>query len=152
MTVLERINKHSVEQPNGCLRWPGAEKKRGRPYIVVNKVHKSAYRALWTEVIGPIPEGLTIDHLCSNKWCLNLEHMEVVSHSENYQRFNRVYQENNPNFICGHPKTGEVLVSKSKGKTQRRCAPCSRAYYREYMKDYLPKYKEAKRATANGIH
>jgi HNH endonuclease len=36
--------------------------------------------------VGPVPKGLTIDHLCRNTSCVNPAHMEVVTRAENNQR------------------------------------------------------------------
>lgn len=37
-------------------------------------------------LVGPIPEGLTIDHLCRNTMCVNPDHLEPVTHRENLMR------------------------------------------------------------------
>ena len=48
--------------------------------------HEHAHRYFYKIYKGKIPEGLTIDHLCKNKLCVNPEHLEVVSIKENKQR------------------------------------------------------------------
>lgn len=37
--------------------------------------------------VGPIPEGLHIDHLCLNKICCNTMHLEPVTNAENGRRY-----------------------------------------------------------------
>ena len=45
-----------------------------------------AHRFAYEEYVGPIPDGLQIDHLCRNKWCVNPEHLEPVTCRENALR------------------------------------------------------------------
>lgn len=46
------------------------------------------HRQEWIEANGPIPEGMELHHLCGNKLCHNLDHLEPVSHAGNmaYER------------------------------------------------------------------
>lgn len=48
----------------------------------VVRAHRAAYELL----VGPIPDGLELDHLCRNKTCVNPDHLEPVTHKENVQR------------------------------------------------------------------
>lgn len=45
-----------------------------------------AHRAVYDEIVGPIPYGLTLDHLCANPPCVNPAHMEPVTPGENRKR------------------------------------------------------------------
>lgn len=45
-----------------------------------------AHRIVYREMVGPIPEGLTLDHLCANTACCNPAHLEPVTRSENTKR------------------------------------------------------------------
>jgi hypothetical protein len=45
-----------------------------------------AHRASWLARKGPIPEGLVIDHLCRNRACINVDHMEPVTNAVNARR------------------------------------------------------------------
>lgn len=48
--------------------------------------HDKAHRVAYEMLVGPIPEGLVIDHLCRVRRCVNPEHMEPVTHGENNLR------------------------------------------------------------------
>lgn len=45
-----------------------------------------AHRWLWLYIVGPIPDGLVLDHLCRNPPCVNPDHLEPVSQAENVRR------------------------------------------------------------------
>lgn len=45
-----------------------------------------AHRVVYENLVGPIADGLEVDHLCENPTCINPEHMELVTHKENSRR------------------------------------------------------------------
>lgn len=68
-----------------CWVWRGAKAKGyGRASVGGRKV--VAHRAVYEEVIGPIADGMRLDHLCEQPACVNPEHMEPVTHTENCRR------------------------------------------------------------------
>lgn len=79
----------SVDRSGGaasCWTWLGkvspAGYGRGGRFVGERVPHRAAYRLL----VGPIPDGLTIDHLCRNTRCVNPAHLEPVTLAENIRR------------------------------------------------------------------
>lgn len=82
--IQEKVTVHPISD---CWEWRGA--RNGRGYgSVTNGLGSSAlaHRVAYEALVGPIPAGLTIDHLCRNKVCLNAAHMEPVTREENSRR------------------------------------------------------------------
>lgn len=46
----------------------------------------TAHRAAWTAIHGTIPAGMTIDHLCKNRRCVNVDHLRMLTNYENARR------------------------------------------------------------------
>lgn len=67
-----------------CLIWTGKTTTAG--YGTFTSAQKYVHRYAWERVNGPIPEGLTIDHLCRVRNCVNPDHLEVVTREENSRR------------------------------------------------------------------
>lgn len=83
--VLARIQPDA----NGCWRWTGNLNPSGygrcSPAFIGRtvKAHRLSYEAF----VGPIPEGLEIDHLCSVRDCVNPEHLDPCTRQENSHRY-----------------------------------------------------------------
>lgn len=90
LTASEKLAALMVLNVDGCIDWVGNVKHDGYPNTNAYGKRWYAYRLLWTLERGPIPDGMTVDHLCFNQLCMNLDHMEIVSNDENNLR--RLYR------------------------------------------------------------
>lgn len=75
---------------SGCWRWTAFLDKAGYGRIRSDggRAGESLYahRVSYELHIGKIPDGLVLDHLCHNRWCVNPAHLEPVSQGENVRR------------------------------------------------------------------
>ena len=75
-----------VDLTESCWLWKGACNDRGYGQTVKSQQRYYVHRLAYIEFIGPIKEGMTIDHLCLTPNCLNPYHLEQVSMGENSAR------------------------------------------------------------------
>jgi hypothetical protein len=118
-----------IDTDGPCWLWTGARNvQTGYGVIRVDGKLKYAHRYVWESLVGPIPDGLHIDHLCINRPCVNPDHLEPVSVTENNRR--QRYRagppaENRKKTHClrGHPFDEENTHRRTDGG--RRCRICS---------------------------
>ena len=80
---------------------------------------------IWELTHGPIPDGLTIDHSCRHKPCLNTEHMELVTRQVNSART----RPSSPLYCRnGHPIFGTLGSWRRRADGKRRCITCHSAH------------------------
>jgi hypothetical protein len=69
--------------PDGCWLWLGSRNKR---YGYFKGAHIHAHKYAYELMIGPVPDGLELDHLCRNRYRVNPSHLEAVPHQINVAR------------------------------------------------------------------
>lgn len=71
-----------------CWLWTSRQDRDGYGRFAVEGKDFRAHRFAYKDLVGPIPDGLTIDHLCRVPGCVNPAHMEPVTAGENKRRAN----------------------------------------------------------------
>lgn len=111
-----------------CWLWTGSV-NRVTGYAQTHRDGRTiaAHRASWEKRFGPIPAGLTLDHLCRQRSCINPEHLEPVSQRENTARGTGFIARQMQQTHCrnGHPLSGDNLYRAPRG--DRQCRICRRA-------------------------
>ena len=64
---------------SGCWIWTSGYHPNGYGMMWFNGGGRTAHRVSYEHFVGPIPKGLTIDHLCRVRGCVNPAHLEAVS-------------------------------------------------------------------------
>lgn len=124
---------------DGCWVWTAALNNHGYGQIYSAGKPRKAYRVAYELFVGPIPEGLQIDHLCRNRKCVNPAHLEAVTSAENSLRGNHPSWTTRRTQICkrGHdlrdPKHGQP--GRNGGRSCRTCARMTPAERRAYVHD-----------------
>ena len=81
-TSLAFLDRFAVDAESGCWIWQGPPASGGHGQVAINHVTVTAHRAVYEHFNGPLAEGMTLHHLCSNRLCVNPAHMQEMTHSE----------------------------------------------------------------------
>lgn len=147
--VMERFLSGVDTASNGCRLWTGTVNPRtGYGMISIGGKDYYTHRLAYTLFVGPIPDGMVIDHTCHNRdasckrgdqclhrRCTNPEHLEPVPHRTNLIRSHLAPAGTNSRKThCkeGHEFTAENTITKTSGG--RACRACHNLAQREYGK------------------
>jgi hypothetical protein len=160
-TVADRLFAKATAGPGNCLIWTGALNDGGYGLISIDGRNRRAHRVAYEQVIGPIPDGMELDHTCHNqddtcpggrclhRRCVNPHHLEPVSKQENALRSKLTRTGRNVRRThCpkGHPYSGENLYVDPTGR--RACRACQAAHWAATDKEAYNKRRLAQKIAA----
>lgn len=135
-TVEERFwGKVNKNAPNGCWEWTAGLFSNGYGQFWSSGRIVGAHRWAYEALVGPIPEGLELDHLCRNIKCVNPTHLEPVTSKENTLRGEGPTAQNAKKQAC--TKCGSPYVAVGVKTQVRICRKCSAANTRRCREKLL---------------
>ncbi|MET8377457.1 HNH endonuclease signature motif containing protein [Streptomyces microflavus] len=120
-----RVNKAGTLAPmlGPCWTWTGYRDRDGYGQFYSQGRKYPAHRYAYTQMVGPIPVGLVIDHLCRNPACVNPAHLEPVTHAENMRRSEPAMR---THCIHGHEFTAaNTYYRTASSGGVRQCRACN---------------------------
>lgn len=99
---------------------------------------RGAHRIAYEELVGPIPEGAELDHLCRVRTCVRPDHTEPVDHQVNTTRGVSFVATNAVKSVCAHGHTYDLLNTYVNPRGSRECRIC--------MRDRVRRWEERRRA------
>ncbi len=119
-----------VDRTSGCWLWTATVNNQGYGMFGLAGSMVLAHRWAYEDMVGPIPEGLVIDHLCRVKPCVNPAHLETVTQRVNSQRgiVGGRSGPNNANRLKTHCPQDHPYdeANTYRDKNGRRCRTCAR--------------------------
>lgn len=124
---VTRLRNQTVTTESGCWIWQGWTTAGGYGLVKdATRKTRRAHRYMYELAVGPIPPGLTLDHLCRVPACINPAHLEPVTMRTNTLRGDTLPANNARKIACpqGHPYDESNTWTDSRGK--RNCRECNR--------------------------
>jgi hypothetical protein len=131
-----------VNKTDACWLWTGSRAGRGKRTSKARYGHMAfhgrsvgAHRIAYALLVGPLLDGMEIDHLCGNTLCVRPDHLEQVTGAENARRSGPT-RGRMASGVCrlGHPIQGRNLLivrrSDRPGGIRKVCRECQNARYR----------------------
>lgn len=129
--IIRRVAERQLMAPGGCIYTtytPGSHgyaQVRWRVALPEGDVDYDMliHRLVWRVVYGPIPDGMTVDHICRNRRCVNWLHLRLLSNKVNGTLNGNALKTECPQ---GHPydEANTILRRHRSGRLHRWCRIC----------------------------
>jgi HNH endonuclease len=131
--IALRLAERALICASGCYEWMGRTDGDGYGRMHVSRTladgsylpqWKPVHRVAYEYWVGPIPEGLTIDHLCRNKRCFRPDHLEAVPSGVNTLRGEGAAARNARKTHCKHGHPFDEANTRYLPSGYRECKMC----------------------------
>lgn len=106
-----------------CWQWLASLKPEGYGQFRFEGLTVYAHRMAYELEVGPIPNGLDLDHICRNRSCVNPSHLDPVTRKENIHRGDAMKLKSHCG--SGHEYTNTNTYKRPDG--YRECRACRKA-------------------------
>lgn len=116
-----------ITKTDECWLWTGAKNQDGYGTFTPtgqNADQCPAHRVVYELLVGPIPEGFVLDHLCRVPSCMRPDHLEPVPFRENVIRGIGPTAVNAARTVCIYGHDFEHIIRR--GRPERICRTCAR--------------------------
>lgn len=128
MTAEKILSTVEFDTNGGCWLWPRSDNGYGYSRIGRQRAHRVAFEVF----VGPIPEGLVIDHMCMVRACVNPAHLRAVTVEVNsIENSNSMSTRNRMVTHCpaGHEYNAENTgLRRRRSSVIRVCRACQRRH------------------------
>lgn len=127
MSLEQRLaSAIDYQGPSACWLWKGTVDSNGYGRISLDHRNHIIHRLVYEMLVGPIPHGLTLDHLCRTRACCNPAHLEPVTNRENTLRGVGITAICAAKTHCkwGHEFTAANTYRQPSRPEQRGCKQC----------------------------
>lgn len=90
-----------IERADGCWGWTGYYDMHGYAKLRRGKQNLVIHRWMYERHVGPLVDGLVIDHACGNTRCVNPDHLRQVSIKQNVEHFTAPLRSHNTSGYRG---------------------------------------------------
>ena len=124
--VMDRVTTRTLVSEDGCWLWTAGKFATGYGAISVANKTRRAHRVVYEALVGPIPDGAMLHHLCGVRECVNPSHLIPVTHLEHATHHPKPQVD-----TCqrGHQMSGANLYVRPNG--MRECRTCKNLKWRE---------------------
>lgn len=130
LTLPESLPRHlrrRIVRDGDCWIASGAESHGRYQSVSIDNRSVLVHRFVYQALVGPIPDGFQIDHLCRVRWCVNPAHLEAVPPHVNNSRSTSMsaVRARQTECVNGHQLSGDNLYIRPDGRG-RQCRACQR--------------------------
>ncbi len=146
--IWVRIDRRGDDE---CWPWTGCQDGNGYGMVFEDERRRGrrAHRVAYEVIVGPVPVGLQLDHLCRNRLCCNPAHLEPVTKHENWRRgmsFSAI-EARQTHCKRGHALTPENLErTVTDRRSCRKCMALRSAKWKEHHPEWVAVRRERRAA------